>query len=129
MITMIYWHPVLAATVVRVLEGLPALHLVVWLADPPIPHPLFPLAIAAAGGGGGDATTITQFFKNLYDNGIKPVAYAVALFFFAWGAIGLMFPHERSQDHAKAALYRALGGLALVLLATAISSIINNAAP
>ncbi|GHO61393.1 hypothetical protein KSC_002850 [Ktedonobacter sp. SOSP1-52] len=57
------------------------------------------------------------------------MAYAVALFFFAWGAIGLMFPHERSQDHAKAALYRALGGLALVLLATAISSIINNAAP
>ncbi|GHO56312.1 hypothetical protein [Ktedonobacter robiniae] len=107
MITMIYWHPALAATVVRVLEGLPALHLAGWLADPPIPHPLFPLAIAAAGGGGGDASTITQFFKNLYDNGIKPVAYAVALFFFAWGAISLMFPHERSQDHAKAALYRA----------------------
>jgi len=129
MITMIYWHPALAATVVRVLGGLPALHLVGWLATPPILHPPFPLAIAAAGGGGGDASTITQFFKNLYDNGIKPVAYAVALFFFAWGAIGLMFPHERSQDHAKAALYRALGGLALVLLATAISSIINNAAP
>ena len=128
MITMIYWHPILAAAVLRLLGGLPAHHLVGWLADPPIPHPLFPLAIAAAGGG-GDASTITQFFKNLYDNGIKPVAYAVALFFFAWGAIGLMFPHERSQDHAKAALYRALGGLALVLLATAISSIINNAAP
>ena len=124
MIPMIYWHAALVSAVTRVLGGLPALHLVGWLAD----HPLFPLAIAAAGGG-GDASTITQFFKNLYDNGIKPVAYAVALFFFAWGAIGLMFPHERSQDHAKAALYRALGGLALVLLATAISSIINNAAP
>ncbi|WP_236601107.1 hypothetical protein [Ktedonobacter sp. SOSP1-52] len=49
MMTMIYWHPILAATVLRVLGSLPALHLVGWLADPPIPHPLFPLAIAAAG--------------------------------------------------------------------------------
>ncbi|GHO79426.1 hypothetical protein KSD_71970 [Ktedonobacter sp. SOSP1-85] len=40
MITMIYWHPVLATTVVRVLGGQPTLHLVGWLADPPIPHPL-----------------------------------------------------------------------------------------
>ncbi|EFH83580.1 hypothetical protein [Ktedonobacter racemifer] len=127
MIPLLYWHPALVSAVMRVLGNLPAHHLLVSLADAPILNPLFPLVVAATGG--GDASTITQFFKNLYDNGIKQVAYAVALFFFAWGAIGLMFPHERSQDQAKAALYRAMGGLALVLLATAISSIINNAAP
>ncbi|GHO48597.1 hypothetical protein [Ktedonospora formicarum] len=79
--------------------------------------------------GDPEAGKISTFFINLYDNGIKPVVYAIALFFFAWGAIGLMFPGERTQDHAKAALYRALGGLALALLATAFSSIIRNAVP
>ena len=62
-------------------------------------------ALPTAGGNGG-SSDISTYFQNLFDNGIKPVAYAVAVFFFGWGAIELMFPNERSQERGKAALYR-----------------------
>ena len=58
----------------------------------PLVHVLLPAA------GSGD---ISKFFQNLFDNGIKPVAYAVAVFFFGWGAIELMFPNERSQEYGS----------------------------
>jgi TorA maturation chaperone TorD len=68
------------------------------------------------------------FFSNLLTNGLQPAMYAIAAFFIAWGGIGLMFPGERNQEHAKQSLYRALAGLALALLATTIATLIQNAA-
>ena len=69
-----------------------------------------------------------SYFDNLFNNGIKPIAYAMAIFFFGWAALILMFPNEKAQDHGKAALYRALIGLVCILLATAIGTIFKNAA-
>jgi len=85
------------------------------------------LKVAALLPAAGGASDITTYFQNLFNNGIKPVSYAVAVFFFSWGAIELMFPNERSQDRGKAALYRALAGLVLILLTTAIATIFSQA--
>lgn len=87
---------------------------------------LYALGTLASGAGG--SSDISSYFQNLFDTGIKPVAYAVAVFFFGWGAIELMFPNERNQERGKLALYRAVGGLALVLLTMAITTIFQNAA-
>jgi hypothetical protein len=74
------------------------------------------------------ATTINDYFINLFNNGIAPALYGIAGFFFGWGCIGLMFPGQRGQEHAKENLYRVLGGLALALLTATIVGIFQAAA-
>lgn len=74
--------------------------------------------------------TIDQFFNSLYG---KLTAFALALstFFFAWAAIlygASGTGNERAKQHAQAALYVALVGLALALLAGVIAGVINAAA-
>ena len=76
----------------------------------------------------GATVSITQFFINLFNNGLAPILYAIAAFFFALGCIGLMLPGERQQQNAKANLYMILSSLALALLTTTIISIIQTAA-
>jgi TorA maturation chaperone TorD len=55
---------------------------------------------------------------------------AMATFFFAWAALLWMTSgnNERNKAHAQGALYAALGGLALALLAQTISGLVNTAA-
>lgn len=74
------------------------------------------------------AVSINQFFINLFNNGIAPALYGIAIFLFGWGCIGLMLPGQRSQELARENLYRVLGGLALALLTATIVAIIQNAA-
>ncbi|HEU5376255.1 MAG TPA: hypothetical protein VFV38_12490 [Ktedonobacteraceae bacterium] len=79
---------------------------------------------------GANPITIDQFFSNLYG---KLTAFALALstFFFAWAAIlygASGTGNERAKQHAQAALYAALVGLALALLAGVVSGLINAAA-
>jgi hypothetical protein len=74
--------------------------------------------------------TIEQFFTSLYG---KLIAFALALstFFFAWAAVlygASGTGNERAKQHAQAALYVALVGLALALLAGVIAGLINAAA-
>ena len=59
------------------------------------------------------------FFGNLY-NQLTIFALAMAVFFFVWAALLYMASgtgNERSKTHALQAIYAALGGLALALLA------------
>jgi hypothetical protein len=70
------------------------------------------------------------FFSNLY-NQLTIFALAMAVFFFAWAALLYMTSgsgNERNKIHALGALYAALGGLALALLAQTIAGIVNTAA-
>lgn len=70
------------------------------------------------------------FFGNLY-NQLTIFALAMAVFFFAWAAILYMASgtgNERTKTHALQALYAALGGLALALLAQTVAGIVNTAA-
>jgi hypothetical protein len=75
-----------------------------------------------------DTVSINQFFLNLFNHGIAPALYGIAIFLFGWGCIGLMLPGQRSQELARENLYRVLGGLALALLTATIVVIIQNAA-
>lgn len=72
--------------------------------------------------------SVSGFFGNLLSNGLVPILGSVAAFFFCWGCLGLMFPNERAQDHAKNSMFRALVGLGLGLLALTITGIVQNAA-
>jgi FtsH-binding integral membrane protein len=75
--------------------------------------------------------SIAQFFSNLLNQGLTPFALAAAAFFFAWAAILYMSAgteNTRRLEQAKSALYAALTGLALALLANTIASIISAAA-
>lgn len=75
--------------------------------------------------------SVSQFFTNLLNNGLTPFALAAATFFFAWAAILYMSAgteNTRRLEAAKSALYAALTGLALALLASTIAGIINSAA-
>lgn len=79
---------------------------------------------------GDDPLTIQKFFSSLYG---KLTAFALALstFFFAWAAIlygASGTGNERAKQHAQAALYAALVGLALALLAGVVAGLINDAA-
>ena len=79
---------------------------------------------------GDNPITIDQFFSSLY-NKLTAFALALSIFFFAWAAIlygASGTGNERSKQHAQAALYAALVGLALALLAGAVAGIINAAA-
>jgi predicted membrane channel-forming protein YqfA (hemolysin III family) len=73
--------------------------------------------------------SITGFFTNLY-NDLTAFALAMATFFFAWAAL-LYMTANQNENHrvqARSALYVALGGLALAILAQSIASLINGAA-
>ncbi len=73
--------------------------------------------------------SITGFFTNLY-NDLTAFALAMATFFFAWAAL-LYMAANQNENHrvqARSALYVALGGLALAILAQSIASLVNGAA-
>lgn len=75
-------------------------------------------------------TSLSDFFTNLYGK-LTVFALAVATFFFAWAAILYMASgtdNERGKQHAQGALYAALIGLALALLAGTVAGIINSSA-
>ena len=79
---------------------------------------------------GANPITIDQFFNNLYG---KLTAFALALstFFFAWAAVlygASGTGNERAKQHAQTALYAALVGLALALLAGVVSGLVSAAA-
>ena len=73
--------------------------------------------------------SISVFFNNLY-NDLTAFALAMATFFFAWAAL-LYMTANQNENHrvqARSALYIALSGLALAILAQTIASLINGAA-
>lgn len=73
---------------------------------------------------------VAGFFSNLY-NQLTLFALAMAVFFFAWAALLYMTSgggNERNKTNALHALYAALGGLALALLAQTVAGIVNTAA-
>lgn len=73
--------------------------------------------------------SITGFFTNLY-NDLTAFALAMATFFFAWAAL-LYMTANQNENHrvqARSALYVALGGLALAILAQSVASLVNGAA-
>ena len=75
--------------------------------------------------------SLSQFFTNLLNNGITPFALSAATFFFAWAAILYMSSggtNRQRMEQAQGALYAALVGLSLALLAGTIAGIINTAA-
>jgi len=72
---------------------------------------------------------IATFFTNLYGK-LTLFAFAMSVFFFAWAALLYMTAggNERGKTHALGALYAALGGLVLALLANTIGGIVDAAA-
>ncbi len=73
--------------------------------------------------------SMSGFFTNLY-NDLTAFALAMATFFFGWAAL-LYMTANQNENHrvqARSALYMALGGLALALLAQTIASLVNGAA-
>jgi hypothetical protein len=73
--------------------------------------------------------SISGFFTNLY-NDLTAFALAMATFFFAWAAL-LYMTANQNENHrvqARTALYVALSGLALAVLAQTIASLVNVAA-
>lgn len=93
--------------------------------------PLVPAATPTPTGTSGDATTIRTFFTNLSGD-LLVFALAMAGFFFALSALFYMSSgatgNERTRQHAISALYAALVGLALALLATSIAALVSSAA-
>jgi len=73
--------------------------------------------------------SIAGFFTNLY-NDLTAFALAMATFFFAWAALLYMTANqnETHRVQARSALYVALGGLALALLAQTLSALVSGAA-
>ena len=74
--------------------------------------------------------SVVNFFDNLMNEFITPTALAIATFFFAWAALLYMTSGHnlRRSEQARDALYAALTGLALALLAATIAQIIATAA-
>ena len=73
--------------------------------------------------------SISGFFSNLY-NDLTAFALAMATFFFGWAAL-LYMTSNQNENHrvqARSALYVALSGLALAILAQTIAGLINGAA-
>ena len=73
--------------------------------------------------------SISGFFGNLY-NDLTAFAVAMATFFFGWAAL-LYMTANQNENHrvqARSALYVALSGLALAILAQTIAGLINGAA-
>ena len=73
--------------------------------------------------------SISGFFSNLY-NDLKAFALAMATFFFAWAALLYMRANqdENHRVQARTALYVALSGLALAILAQTIAGLVKGAA-
>jgi uncharacterized membrane protein len=73
--------------------------------------------------------SISGFFGNLY-NDLTAFALAMATFFFAWAALLYMTANqnETHRIQARSALYVALTGLALAILAQTVAALINGAA-
>jgi len=73
--------------------------------------------------------SISDFFSNLY-NDLTAFALAMATFFFGWAAL-LYMTSNQNENHrvqARSALYVALSGLVLAILAQTIAGLINSAA-
>jgi hypothetical protein len=73
--------------------------------------------------------SISGFFSNLY-NDLTAFALAMATFFFGWAAL-LYMTSNQNENHrvqARSALYVALSGLALAILAQTIAGLVNSAA-
>ncbi len=73
--------------------------------------------------------SISGFFSNLY-NDLTAFAVAMATFFFAWAAL-LYMTANQNENHrvqARTALYVALSGLALAILAQTIAGLVKGAA-
>ncbi len=73
--------------------------------------------------------SISGFFTNLY-NDLTAFALAMATFFFGWAAL-LYMTSNQNENHrvqARSALYVALSGLALAILAQTIAGLVNTAA-
>ena len=73
--------------------------------------------------------SISGFFSNLY-NDLTAFALAMATFFFGWAAL-LYMTSNQNENHrvqARSALYVALSGLALAILAQTIAGLVNTAA-
>ena len=73
--------------------------------------------------------SVSGFFGNLY-NDLTAFALAMATFFFAWAALLYMMANqnETHRIQARSALYVALTGLALAILAQTVAGLINGAA-
>ena len=73
--------------------------------------------------------SISGFFRKLY-NYLTAFALAMATFFFAWAAL-LYMTANQNENHrvqARTALYVALSGLALAILAQTIAGLVKGAA-
>ena len=73
--------------------------------------------------------SMSGFFSNLY-NDLTAFALAMATFFFGWAAL-LYMTSNQNENHrvqARTALYVALGGLALAILAQTIAGLVKGAA-
>ena len=73
--------------------------------------------------------SISGFFSNLY-NDLTAFALAMATFFFGWAAL-LYMTSNQNENHrvqARSALYVALSGLALAILAQTIAGLVKGAA-
>ena len=73
--------------------------------------------------------SISGFFGNLYTD-LTAFALAMATFFFGWAAL-LYMTANQNENHrvqARSALYIALSGLALAILAQTVAGLINSAA-
>ena len=73
--------------------------------------------------------SISGFFGNLY-NDLTAFAVAMATFFFGWAAL-LYMTANQNENHrvqARSALYVALSGLALAILAQTIAGLVKGAA-
>ncbi len=75
-----------------------------------------------------DPTKIIELFKNLLDIGTR-VGLAAAALFLAWAGFLYMTAggSPRRMESAKDAAFAAIGGLAIVLLASTIASLVQNA--
>lgn len=75
--------------------------------------------------------SIGGFFDNLYGQ-LTLFAGAMTVFFFALAALfygaSVLTSSERARSHAIASIYGALIGLALVLLAGTVATIVSTAA-
>jgi hypothetical protein len=77
-----------------------------------------------------DTSSIIQVFSTLLDAATK-VGLAAAALFLAWAGFLYMTASgsPRRMETAKDAAFAAIGGLAVVLLAHTIATLVNNAIP
>lgn len=75
-----------------------------------------------------DPTKIIELFKNLLDVATK-VGMAAAALFLAWAGFLYMTAggSPRRMENAKDAAFAAIGGLAIVMLASTIAGLVRNA--